>query len=82
MASVATIVTAMRRSPANIKFSDAVKVCEHYFGAPRQQSSSHLVFRMPWLGDPRVNLQPDKGKAKPYQVKQILAAIDKKEENK
>jgi hypothetical protein len=30
-------------------------------------------------GDPRVNIQNDKGKAKPYQVRQVLAAIDKKE---
>jgi len=26
-----------------------------------------------------VNVQNDKGKAKPYQVRQVLAAIDKKE---
>lgn len=30
-------------------------------------------------GDPRVNIQNDKGKAKAYQVRQVLAAIDKKE---
>lgn len=33
----------------------------------------------PWPGDPRVNIQNDKGKAKAYQVRQVLAAIDKKE---
>ncbi len=32
---------------------------------------------MPWAGDPRVNIQDDKGKAKSYQVLQVLAAIDK-----
>ncbi|MEV6514772.1 hypothetical protein AB0M37_03190 [Micromonospora chalcea] len=37
------------------------------------------VFRMPWAGDPRVNIQDDKGKAKAYQVRQVLKAIDKKE---
>jgi hypothetical protein len=35
------------------------------------------VYRTPWPGDPRVNLQTDKGKAKAYQVKQVLQAIDK-----
>jgi len=30
-------------------------------------------------GDPRVNIQNDRGKAKTYQVRQVLAAIDKKE---
>lgn len=32
---------------------------------------------MPWPGAPRVNMQAgDGGKAKPYQVRQVLAAID------
>jgi hypothetical protein len=34
---------------------------------------------MPWAGDPRVNIQDDRGKAKAYQVRQVLKAIDKKE---
>ncbi len=29
------------------------------------------------VGRPRVNIQNDKGKAKAYQVKQVLLAIDK-----
>ena len=28
-------------------------------------------------GDPRVNIQNDKGKAKAYQVRQVLQAIEK-----
>jgi fructose-specific component phosphotransferase system IIB-like protein len=38
-----------------------------------------VVFKTPWRGDPRVNIQNDKGKAKAYQVRQVLKAIDKKE---
>jgi len=38
------------------------------------------VFKTPWPGDPRVNIQNDKGKAKAYQVRQILMAIDKLKE--
>lgn len=37
------------------------------------------MFKTPWPGDPRVNIQNDKGKAKAHQVRQVLAAIDKKE---
>jgi len=33
----------------------------------------------PWPGDPRVNIRNDHGRAKAYQVRQVLAAIDKKE---
>jgi hypothetical protein len=35
------------------------------------------LFKTPWPGDPRVNIQEEKGKAKAYQVRQVLAAIDK-----
>jgi hypothetical protein len=39
------------------------------------------VYRTPWAGDPRVNIQRgEAGKAKTYQVKQVLAAIAKLEE--
>jgi len=69
----------MRNSPKGIRFADLAKVCDHYFGEPRQQGTSHRVYRMPWQGDPRVNIQNDHGQAKPYQVRQVLAAIEKLE---
>ena len=34
----------------------------------------------PWPGEPLVNIQSRKGMAKPYQVRQVLKAIDKLEE--
>ncbi|MGH3546290.1 MAG: toxin HicA, partial [Mycobacteriales bacterium] len=80
MARIADIVETMRRSPTNVRFLDLRKVCEHYFGAPRQSGSSHMVFRMPWRGDPRVNIQISQGKAKAYQVRQVLQAIDRMED--
>lgn len=67
-----------RENPANVRFADLQRLCERYFGAPRH-SGSHLVFKTPWPGDPRVNIQDRHGKAKPYQVKQVLAAIDRLE---
>jgi len=79
VASVDSIMAAMRNNPQNIDFNDLRKVCEHHFGEPRQSGSSHAVFKTPWPGDPRVNIQNDKGKAKAYQVRQVLKAIDKKE---
>ena len=56
------------------------KVCRHYFGEPRQSGTSHQVYKTPWPGDPRVNIQNNKGQVKPYQVRQVLAAIDKLEQ--
>lgn len=61
-----------------VRFADAPKVAEHYFGKPHI-AGSHHVFRMPWRGDPRLNLQNDGGKANPYQVRQLLAAVEKME---
>ena len=48
-------------------------------GPPRQAGTSHRVYRTPWPGDPRVNIQDFRGMAKPYQVRQVLRAIDKLE---
>jgi hypothetical protein len=76
---VELIIAVMRNAQQNIAYNDLLKVCEHYFGKPRQTGSSHAVFKTPWPGDPRVNIQNDKGKAKAYQVRQVLKAIEKKE---
>ncbi|MGB8379927.1 MAG: toxin HicA [Dermatophilaceae bacterium] len=78
MATVADILIATRANPKNVRYADLHRVCEHYFGPPRT-TGSHAVFRTPWPSDPRVNIQNDHGKAKPYQVRQVLAAIEKKE---
>ncbi len=79
MAGVEKLLEQMRREPANVGFSDLKKVCQAYFGKPRQDGSSHAIFKTPWPGDPRVNIQNAKGNAKPYQVRQVLQAIDKLE---
>lgn len=73
------LLKAMREHPGGVTFSDAKKVAEHFFGAGRQTGGSHVVFKMPWAGDPRINLQNDKGEAKAYQVRQLIAAVDKLE---
>jgi len=79
VADIDDILTQMKRNPKGVRFNDISKVCEHFFGSPRQSGSSHKVFRTPWQGDPRVNIQNAKGKAKPYQVRQVLQAIDRLE---
>jgi hypothetical protein len=63
----------------NVRFADLFKLCLEHFGEPRQKGTSHTIFRTPWPGDPRVNIQNDNGKAKPYQARQVLLAIDKLE---
>ena len=76
MSNTEKLLEQMRREPANVRFNDLKQLCEIYFGKPRQAGSSHAVFKTPWPGDPRVNIQNSKGKAKPYQVRQVLQAIE------
>ena len=71
----------MEANPKNVRFADLAKFCAHYFGEPRSKGTSHHVYQTPWQGDPRVNIQRSKdGKAKAYQVKQVLNAINKLED--
>ena len=79
MARVEDIVGQMRNNPNGVRFADACRVCDYYFGQARQKGSSHRVYKTPWQGDPRVNIQNAKGKAKAYQIKQVVKAIERLE---
>lgn len=63
----------------NFTFNLLVKICDTCFGECRKKGS-HIIYKTPWSGDPRVNIQPDKGdpsKAKPYQVENVRKAVDR-----
>ncbi len=75
---ISEIIEKLQREGASTRFSFLLRVCSEFFGAPRI-SGSHHIFKTPWPGDPRLNLQSSKGKAKPYQVEQVTAALKKLE---
>jgi hypothetical protein len=77
MSSITKILQDMKANPKGVRFNDLKKVCSYYFGKPRQSGSSHCVYKTPWPGDARVNIQNHKGRAKPYQIKQVLLAVEK-----
>jgi hypothetical protein len=77
--AVDAILRKIKHDPRNVRFIDLLRICDHYFGSPRQCGGSHKVYKTPWPGDPRINIQNSKGMAKTYQVKQVLMAIDKLE---
>ena len=79
MTSTPDLVKAIRNNPKSVRFADLARICDEYFGEPRQKGTSHRVYRTPWPGDPRVNIQNAKGKAKPYQVRQVIKAIEELE---
>jgi hypothetical protein len=76
--STAEVLQRLRNNPQGVRFSDLTGICDRYFGNPRQRGS-HLVYAMPWPGDPRVNIQNKRGMAKAYEVRQVVRAIEKLE---
>jgi hypothetical protein len=81
MASIEDIVAKMKQNPKGVRFNELCKVCEYHFGKPRTRGTSHRIYRTPWQGDPRVNVQDAKGQAKAYQVRQVPWAIERLEKD-
>ena len=77
MGDIPEIIRDLRSRPNNVRFTELVRICDRYLGQPRQQGTSHLVYRTPWPGDPRVNIQDRRGMAKKYQVQQVIRALEK-----
>ena len=73
------VLRRLRANPRGVRFAELVAICDRFFGEPRQRGTSHRVYRMPWPGDPRVNIQNDRGMAKAYQVRQVIRAIERLE---
>lgn len=80
MGSLNNTIKELEKSPGNVRFSDLCIICDRYFGEPRQKSTSHRIYRTPWQGDPRINIQEKNGKAKIYQVRQVIKALRRLEE--
>ena len=80
MPKINEIIEAMERNPKGISFADLCKVCDHFFGEPKQTASSHRIYKTPWRGDPRINIQNNKSMAKYYQVNRVLLAIKRLKE--
>ena len=79
MGSIQDILKQIKQNQAGVRFAELCKIYDHYFGKARQSGSSHRVYKTPWQGDPRVNIQNEKGKAKAYQGRQVLKAIERLE---
>ncbi|CAB1076203.1 hypothetical protein D1AOALGA4SA_4000 [Olavius algarvensis Delta 1 endosymbiont] len=79
MAGIDSIIEKMRRNPKGIRFKELCRVCDYYFGKERSRGTSHRIYKVPWIYPPIVNIQSFKEKAKDYQVRQVLNAIDQKD---
>ncbi len=64
-----------RNSPANVRFTDLCHLAECYGFEYARAEGSHRMYKRP--GWPKtMNFQDKGGKAKAYQVRQLLDAID------
>ena len=81
MARHAKRLVKIRSNPNDVAWADLVAVCDLCFGMPRRGRGSHLIYETPWMDHPVLVLQPRKGRAKPYQVRQVLRALDVMEDH-
>lgn len=65
-------------SPNNFSFTEICQLAECFGFEFQRQSGSHIIYEHPLLKieqNRMMNFQNFKGKAKPYQVKQLIKAI-------
>jgi len=75
MASCEKLLHRARTSPAGLRFEELCQLAECHGFIFARQNGSHRMYKR--AGYPQVmNFQDDGGKAKGYQVKQLLIAID------
>jgi hypothetical protein len=59
----------------NVRFSEAVALAEAFGFCLDRVNGSHHIFIHPVIPE-LLNLQNDNGKAKPYQIKQLLQLVE------
>jgi len=72
-----TLIIELEEKEKNTKFSRLISICEEMFGG-RRISGGHHIFKTPWQGDARINLQKVGNMAKPYQVRQVIRCLRRK----
>jgi len=80
MARCEKLLIKATNAPHNLRFEEICALAECYgWQKVRQEGTSHAVYMNPALGNgvgSLMNFQNKKGKAKRYQVRQLLDAID------
>jgi hypothetical protein len=79
---IAKIVKVLAERPQSVTFAELATVCEHYFGQARQKATSHMIFKTGLPEMPLVNIQAAGKMAKPYQCRQVAAAVALKKKQK
>ena len=70
------LLAKARNNPAGIRFSELCSLAEHFGFRKKGGKGSHIVYVRENVEE-ILTFQNVKGKAKPYQVRQLLALLDK-----
>ncbi len=70
------LLASVLAGKSNVRFTDACKLAEAFGFRLDRITGSHHIFEHTGIPE-LVNLQDVKGKAKPYQVRQLLALVEK-----
>jgi hypothetical protein len=70
------LINKAKNSPQNLAFEEFCWLCERFGMAERRHAGSHRVYKR--MQEPifALSIQSDKGRAKPYQVKQFLDLLE------
>lgn len=77
MSPLDRIILNMGERVSDLRFEELYDLCEFFFGAPCQRGTGFAVFSMPWPDDPLLSIQDQDGRARPHQVRQVIAAIER-----
>lgn len=70
------VLEKARRNPAGLRFSEVCKLAEAFGFVFQRQKGSHRIYTLD-RGREIMNFQDDSGKAKAYQVRQLLDCADR-----
>ena len=70
------LLQSIYNSTNNVRFNDLITLAEAFGFYRARSKGSHFLYKNKSISK-TINLQNDKGKAKPYQVEQFLSIIEK-----
>ena len=70
------LLSQLQNSNKNVRFGDFIALIKAYGFSQLRISGSHNIFECEDVPE-MVNIQNNKGKAKPYQIKQFLSLVEK-----
>jgi hypothetical protein len=80
MARCKELLEKIRKNPKNVRFEDLCSLAECYgYRIRKKEGGSHRIYKKPGAVL-LMNFQDVDGKAKPYQVRELLRAIEEAED--